>query len=494
MKTARFFVLSLFGNVLPIIVALVSVPVIAQYAGVERLGALGIVSALVGYFGFLDFGLSRVVTRRVAEALEHGRLDEEFASLRGFLWLRAMPALAIILVLLYLPCILLVESFPAGSLRREMVETWGWIALSIPVTLLTNWLRGALEGVQRFARLNLMRVVFGTWNYAAPAVVVALVPTLEAMIIAIVVGRVFALLAHLIATLQVERAFLLGPLPCQLESLQTFFMEGGWMTVSNIVGPLMVYLDRFVLGAVVSAKAVAWYVTAQEIMLRTLVIPGSLASVLFPRFSGGISSSSVQLALAAYRRGIRAVAAMMLPVCVIATMFAYDGIRLWMDEDFSQNSHHIVEVLAIGIFANSIAQVPFALLQGLGRADKTAKLHLVEFPLYSAGLYFSVVTWGVTGAAWMWTFRVITDCIFLLHGASLQSPPTRERFAPALALAGGVLLIAMGGLVAGPEWGFPLTWRLLAALVTTIASILFAWFLLLDRDDRSTVLRFRHAY
>jgi O-antigen/teichoic acid export membrane protein len=68
MQFLRFFGFNLLGNLLPMLVALIVVPVIARYAGVERLDALGVVWALVGYFGFLDFGLSRVVTRRVARA------------------------------------------------------------------------------------------------------------------------------------------------------------------------------------------------------------------------------------------------------------------------------------------------------------------------------------------------------------------------------------------------------------------------------------------
>ncbi|WP_404559431.1 hypothetical protein, partial [Neisseria gonorrhoeae] len=76
--------------------ALLSVPVIAHAAGVERLGALGVVWALVGYFGFLDFGLGRVVTRRVASAAQEGRLADELGKLRGFLWQKALPGLIVI--------------------------------------------------------------------------------------------------------------------------------------------------------------------------------------------------------------------------------------------------------------------------------------------------------------------------------------------------------------------------------------------------------------
>ena len=102
MTFIRFFLFNLLGNVLPILTALVAVPVIARYAGVDRLGALGVVWGLIGYFGFLDFGLSRVVTRRVAIALERNRAEEELTELRGFLWWWATPALVVVTALLLL--------------------------------------------------------------------------------------------------------------------------------------------------------------------------------------------------------------------------------------------------------------------------------------------------------------------------------------------------------------------------------------------------------
>src|SRR5579872_7176758 len=99
MSFLRFFVFNLLGNGLPVLIALIAVPVIVHYGGVERLGELGVAWGVIGYLGFLDFGLSRVVTRRVALATENGRLDDELAEMRGFLWWRAAPVLLLISLL-----------------------------------------------------------------------------------------------------------------------------------------------------------------------------------------------------------------------------------------------------------------------------------------------------------------------------------------------------------------------------------------------------------
>ncbi len=484
MYTLRFFIFNLLGHVLPMLVALVSVPVIAHTAGVERLGALGIVWALVGYFGFLDFGLSRVVTRRVAQAAEQQRLADELGELRGFLWWWATPGLLLIALLLLAARSAFAGFLPAGALGQELAAGWVWIAWSVPVTLATNWLRGALEGVHRFARVNLLRSVFGAWTYAAPALASLYLPTLDALIAAIVIGRVLALLAHGLACMRAERGILFGPTPRRLASLRLFFQEGGWITVSNMISPLMVYSDRFALAALLSPKAVAWYVTSQEIMLRTLVVPGALAGVLFPKFAGKRDARSQASLAALYQRGIRVVTALMLPLCALAAAGAYDGLRLWLGEQFAANGYRVVEIVAIGIFVNAIAHLPFAWLQASGRADLTAKVHLIELPLYAAGLYACVMQWGIIGAAVMWTLRVSVDCLLLLRLVGPNS--ARPAILPLLA---GVALISAAGIGSGPqsEW----QWRAVLCVLAVVVGLAVGWLVFLNRDDRGEVLKVR---
>ncbi|HYD95590.1 MAG TPA: oligosaccharide flippase family protein [Noviherbaspirillum sp.] len=480
MHTLRFFIFNLLGHTLPMTVALVSVPMIAHFAGVERLGALGVVWALVGYFSFLDFGLSRVVTRRVAQAAEQGRLDEELLDLRGFFWWRAVPALAVIGLLLLASRILFAGFLPQGELGRELAASWPWISFSIPVTLATNWLRGALEGVHRFARVNLMRTVFGAWTYAAPAVASLWAPTLEGMIIGIVLGRALALAVHAWACLQAEPAILLGPIRTQLAGQGLFFQEGGWITVSNVIGPLMLYSDRFVLAALVPPTAVAWYVTSQEVLLRTMVIPAALAGVLFPKFAGKPDTRAEAPLAALYQRGIRVIAAIMLPLCALAAAGGYDGLRLWLGQPFAANAYRVVEIVAVGIFVYAIAHLPQAWLQGVGRAHLTAKVQLVELPLYALGLYTAVTAWGIAGAAVLWVLRVFLDCLLLLRLVGQES--ARPVALPVLI---GVSFTGAAGLLSGPDLDWAWRAALCAAAFGGAAAI--SWFVFLDRDDRRKV-------
>lgn len=487
MATLRFFIFNLLGNLLPMLIALGSMPVIAHHAGLERLGVLAVVWTLVGYFGFLDFGLSRVVTRRVAQAVEQNRKAEALTELRGFFWWWALPAFLGIAILFLASPPVFSGYLPDGTLGQELAKAWVWIAWCLPVTLVTNWLRGALEGLQRFVRVNVLRMVFGSWTYAAPAAVALFTPSLDEMIKAIVIGRMLALLAHGWACVQAERGIVLGPAPRHTGSLTQFFREGGWMSVSNLVSPMMVYFDRFVLAAMLPAKAVAWYATSQEALLGARLIPGALAGVLFPQFAAASQAAAKASMAVVYWRGIRVVAAMMLPLCVLIAVLSYDGMRWWMGDSFAEHSYRVVAIIAVGLFVNSIAQLPFAWLQGVGRSRTTAMIHLIELPLYAVGLYFCVLHWGIVGAAWMWTFRVSLDCFLLLRMALRDS-------ASAAGMIGfsGMLLITLAGFFTGPERAWE--WRAMASAIAIGTALVYAWFGLLTIEDRGSLLKFSYVH
>src|SRR5438128_217783 len=86
-KSASF---NLLGQVAPVLVAFLAVPVLVSHLGVDRFGLLSLVWLVIGYFGLFDLGLSRALTQLVAEKL--GANDENTTA-------DAFTALALMLML-----------------------------------------------------------------------------------------------------------------------------------------------------------------------------------------------------------------------------------------------------------------------------------------------------------------------------------------------------------------------------------------------------------
>jgi O-antigen/teichoic acid export membrane protein len=130
--------------------------------------------------------------------------------------------------------------------------------------------------------------------------------------------------------------------------------------------------------------------------------------------------------------------------------------------------------------------LPHAWLQATGRADITAKVQLVELPLYAGGMFVAVLQWGIVGAAALWTLRVVADCIVLLYFAG------RESAQPVFgALFAGIGLIAATGMLSGLGSGWQ--WRAASLLACVGVAALWAWRGLLAEEDRKELLSIRQG-
>jgi O-antigen/teichoic acid export membrane protein len=105
----------------------------------------------------------------------------------------------------------------------------------------------------------------------------------------------------------------------------------------------------------------------------------------------------------------------------------------------------VLRWLAVGVFINCFARLPFAALQAAGRPDLTAKLHLGELPVYLLALWSLTTAYGIVGTAAAWTLRIVADTLLLYLMGFWKIDALRPQLGRGLVLAffGG---IGLGGL------------------------------------------------
>jgi hypothetical protein len=69
------------------------------------------------------------------------------------------------------------------------------------------------------------------------------------------------------------------------------------------------------------------------------------------------------------------------------------------------------------------------MLQGAGRTDVIAKIHMFELLPYMAGLWWALSHYGAVGAAVLWSLRVSVDTGLLFAQAFRLFPVWRPFFA-----------------------------------------------------------------
>jgi len=435
-------VANFLGLSLPLILGAYSIPLIIARLGIERFGTLTLVWALIGYFSLLDFGISRALTKRVAELGDQPGLGEAIrAGLQLMLGIGAFVGLALG------GAYFVAEAGGYLQPDPELRNSAWLIALSMPFVLFGLGQRGVLEGRQRFVVANWGRVILGVAAFGAPIPLLAIYPRLDVLVAALVAGRLLTILLQGWACRAELKAAWRAPFDRQEMSGLLHF--GSWMMISNLVSPLMVFLDRFLVGGSPHAASLAFYTTPFEVVTRLLIVPGAVTTALFPKLAQwgvGGADSAVQGMV----RGMGLMIVLVLPLVLALQLFAADLLQIWLGAEFATKATLPMQLLAWGVLFNSLAQFPFAFLQGMGKPRWIALLHLVELPVYLLMLVVFLHQWGIVGVAVAWLIRAAIDGILLSTLAakfadSRQNWRVAQMIGLAMAAGGTGLLIDLGG-------------------------------------------------
>jgi len=470
---------NLCGNLAPLPIAFLCIPPLVRALGTTRFGILSLVWALIGYAAVFDFGLGRALTQLVAQKLgNNGQKDVPALvwTSQLIMLLLGLSGTALLFALSgwLVPDVLHVPPM----LQRETLWSLYFLALSIPVVISTAGLRGLLEAYQQFAVIGSLRLPNALLTFAAPLLVLPFSRRLAPVVATLVVGRFIMWWAHLVYARKVVPE-VLGGVPWGRQAIRPLIEFGGWMTVSNIVGPLMVTLDRFVIAAVVSVAAVAYYATPFDVITKLWLVPAALLGVMFPAFTMTFAQDRARTLLL-YERSLKLLLLGLFPVMVGVIVFASDGLRLWVGADFAAHSTRVLELLAAGVFVNCLAQVPFALIQGAGRPDLTAKMHLLELPGYLLGLCYLTRRYGIDGAAVAWTARALIDALVVFALSKRFLPRGRHQVSRvSLVLAGSFIVFALASQVQG------LIFKGVFLVLTLAAFAPVMWFMVLSPEERT---------
>jgi O-antigen/teichoic acid export membrane protein len=406
----RNVALNLVGWALPAVAAFVSIPLLARGFGPARYGLVVLAWSCVSVFSLFDFGLGRALTRLVAERLA-AHQDESIAEI---VWssswaLVGLTALLAIAGVLATPTIVDHFLHVPPDTRSDAIGVVRLIALAIPPLAHGVALRGVLEAGQRFRIVNQLRVPLGIATYAGPLLALPFGASAHVAVVIVVAARVVYWLAHFFVLGGVAPGIShpRGPSALALRELLTV---GGWITVSNVVSPVIVQADRLAVATMFPIAASGWYGSAAEVATKQWLFTAALQPVLFAALSAAIKPAPARAA-ELMERASRITLLALLPAVIALAAFAEPALRWWIGPAYSPDAGSVLRWLAVAVYINALAQVPYSALQGGIDARGPAVLHMIELPLYIALIAWLGSTVGVRGVAIAWFVRMFVDGI-----------------------------------------------------------------------------------
>jgi O-antigen/teichoic acid export membrane protein len=441
--------LNVLGTVLPMLAGVLVVPGLLQMLGTERFGMLALAWVLVGYFGLLDMGLGRALTQFLAQKDAENlprplQADVARSARKAMGWIGAAWCLLIVVgAPLLAPYLKL-----SPALQAELGKASLLLGLAVPFLMWFTCCTGVLEARSRFAAVNAVRIPSGVASFAVPWAIAHYSVELPHLLAGLLAARVFSALVLAWISRNEFDAKPSTPMsaPASVHGLRQLLHFGGWLTVSNIVGPMLTYFDRMALAALVTMAAVAHYTIPFDVLSRLPAIPVAAFGVLFPLLSAAQkndATSTTTLSRLVWSVN-RLLVACWLPGMALVALAGHWILGLWVGPEIALDSTGVWQCLAIGVAINGFAHVPYNLLQSAGKTDTIAKIHLAELLPYALFLWWALLQWGMLGAAIAWTLRVACDTALLALCAMRQFPSCRTPLRHTLAWATCSALVLWG--------------------------------------------------
>ncbi|CAB3750797.1 oligosaccharide flippase family protein [Paraburkholderia humisilvae] len=402
--------INFIGLILPTFISLVTVPSYIKALGVERYGVVALVWVLIGYFGFLDLGMSMAAQNQISKARAS---EDKEACTRVFwsaTWLNLATGVAGGLVI-YFGTFLYTSYFSGVSpaLQHEVVHALPWLAMAIPIANVSWVFAGAISGAEKFGSYNTNQTI-GTFLFQLLPLFAAwwIGPTLPNVLAAAVAARTIA--ALMLARSALKVLDIRTILPPRFGVAKGLFSFGGWMFVSSTMQLIGDSADRVLVGSALGARFVTYYSVPQNLVWRLGILPSAMMRTLFPRFSA-LKRESADLVM---RQSLEFLNGVFTPIMLTAMLVLGPFLHLWVGPEVASAGTPVGRILIIFVWLTGQSNLARILIQAQAQPALAARVSLIETPLFAAVIWGAVHYFGLTGAAVAVVARGLFDYFVLL--------------------------------------------------------------------------------
>lgn len=336
-------------------------PIFTRGLGAAGYGVLGVCAVITGVGSIFDLGVGRALAKFVAE--EHGRQGRGVQSYLGVgVTLAIVMGTASALVLALATPFLVNHFFhvPRSLVLPARIGIW-LTAAALPGVLFRMVIEGLLVGYQRIAFVNVVNVT-GNMLKASLGITAVLAGYSVAVVVAVNVltsyAQILGLMYYSQTHLPERPSMRIMWSPPTAQKLLRFGIAS---TVCVLMGYILLYLDRFVIGAFLPFVWVGYYTGAFDITSKQWNVSNSIAHAFFPVFSASSATDKSSMTKA-YINSSRAVVTATTGLAILLMIFAHEILGYWTTSEFALHASDVMIILTVGILAICYLSVPYTMI------------------------------------------------------------------------------------------------------------------------------------
>ena len=374
---------------------LATTPYFYRTLGPERFGQWALLSATIAFGVILSIGTGAATVRQVALRLARDDGPGVRLIVRSALGVGLVgggaAALVVGAVFAFGGTMLLGKMAGGATLATGLTA-----AAIVAIEQLENVFTAALRGGERFRIIARIELVVRSLQVLAAAVAVWLVGTLAALFAALIA---VALLRLAVKALVVGRWLDIGVARPSFVLWRSVIGDARWGWLQGVGGMVFGMADRFIVGGVLGAAALAHYSVASQLTQPLHALAAAGTSVIFPKISAALARGDD----ARLRTLLGGAGALLL----VATTLVAGAIwwwrvailTAWLGPAAAAASAPTLGVLVWAFWLLALAVLPHYVLLGMGRMRFVALANLIAGGVTVTAMALVVRSHGIAGVA-----------------------------------------------------------------------------------------------
>ncbi|MEG3132170.1 flippase [Rouxiella sp. T17] len=405
------------GYALPVLVAILMIPVLLRHTGLERFGVLSLIIVIIGSITIFDFGITRSVTNSVRKYLDEQNAPSMLKVIKTG-WFIITAVILVVSVLFWVESkwiALHLFNVTTQEIRDEVSGAMEIIAFSLPFVIAQTVFVGVMEAFGAFKKISIGKAPFSILMYLVPVIISFYTPSLFWLTLSLCVLRcIMAVAFYMMMRSEIRKVTpsSVFSVPMTKEITLELVKYGGWISVGNIIAPIILYIDRFFVASIVGAAAFAYYTTPYDVVSRVAIVTVSACGVLFPVLVSKISTD-VRSANSYFNKVLLGIFAVLVVPAVAGIFLSKWFLSVWISPDFAEHSWMIFSLFLVGYLLHGLVQPAFIWIQACGKPWIMAVSMIVDLLLYIIYLPWMTHHYGILGAAIAWNIRVALGLVVL---------------------------------------------------------------------------------
>lgn len=413
LRGSVFRIINLFANMS---VAFYLMPFLIHTLGDRWYGMWTLIATFMGYYGYLDFGLSVSVQRYIAVAIgkdDKKEISKILTTALGLFFVLGMIAFGATLIIIAIAPYFFSDSNEIYIFRTVLLA----LGINVGFTFALAPINGLMTGHLRYdisTTINITKLIIRT-------ILIVYFIKSGYSIIALAFITLFADVGGNLVKMLVSRRIFKGiHVEKDLYSkscLKDLFSYGGKIFVNQLADLMRFRLDHFVIASFINLSSVAMFNIASQLVHYFRRFMGAIMGVLTPLYARYQAEEDKEAVYKAYYFTSKIAVIISILVGGAGIAFGKDFISLWMGEEYLYAYTVLVVLLVPIVFF--VAQSPAnSVIYGLGAVGILAKVSIIES---IANLILSIALvgpYGLIGVALGTGIPLVAFSVFLLYLAN----------------------------------------------------------------------------